>query len=75
MNKEEIFFNNISKRLVELRKKAGYSSQEAFADVIGISKGQYSRYERGGNFTMETFYKILKFYKLTAEEFFGEGFE
>lgn len=75
MDKEEIFFQKIGKRLTELRKKAGYSSQEAFADDIGIAKGQYSRYEVGGNFTMETFYKILKFHKISAMEFFGEGFE
>jgi transcriptional regulator with XRE-family HTH domain len=74
MEKEEIFFQKIGKRLSHLRKKAGFSSQDAFADEIGIAKGQYSRYEVGGNITMATFYKILAFYKMSAKDFFSEGF-
>jgi transcriptional regulator with XRE-family HTH domain len=74
MEKDEIFFRKIGKRLTQLRKNAGFTSQEAFAQEIGIAKGQYSRYEVGGNLTMVTFYKILKYHKITAKEFFSEGF-
>lgn len=70
----EEFFKKIGKRLGDLRKKAGYSNQEAFAHKVGIARAQYSRYEVGVNITIETLYKILSFYKMSFEEFFKEGF-
>lgn len=70
----EEFYKKVGKRLAELRKKAGYSNQETFAYEAGIARGQYSRYEVGANITLETIYKILKFHKVSFEDFFKEGF-
>lgn len=72
---EEEFFKNVGKRLAELRKKAGYTNQEEFAYEAGIARGQYSRYEVGTNITLGSLYKILKFHKISAKEFFSEGFD
>ena len=56
--------------MTDLRKAAGYNNQESFAHDAGIARGQYGRYENGSNITVQTLFKILKFHKISFEEFF-----
>lgn len=65
----------IANKLKELRKKAGYTNYENFAWDNEIGRVQYWRMEKGANFTMVTFLKILDAHKITLGEFFKEGFE
>ena len=71
---EELLYKRIGKRITELRKKAGYTNQESFAHDVDIARGQYTRYEVGSNMKLSSLYKILKFHKMTIEEFFGKDF-
>lgn len=72
---DEKFYRNLGKRITQLRKNAGYSSQEGFAYEVGISRGQYYKYELGTNMELGSLLKIMKFHKISPKEFFGEGFE
>ena len=65
----------IGKRITQLRKKAGYTSQETFAYDADIPRALYGRYEKGANLTVYSLYRILKHHKITYKEFFEEGFE
>jgi transcriptional regulator with XRE-family HTH domain len=67
---EKAIFNKIGTRITDLRKAAGYSSQEDFAYDAGIPRAQYGRYEKGSNMTLTSIIRILKFHKITLEEFF-----
>jgi len=72
---EEKLLRLIGKRLRELRIDAGYTSQESFAYDAGIPRAQYGRYEAGTNITIISLNKIIRFHKLSMEEFFKQGFE
>jgi len=72
---EEKLLRSMGKRIRELRIAAGYTSQEAFAYDAGIPRAQYGRYEAGTNITILSLNKILKFHKITPEEFFKQGGE
>ena len=72
---EEKLLRLIGKRIRELRIGKGYSSQEAFAYEANIPRAQYGRYEAGTNITVISLNKIIKFHKITLEEFFSKGFE
>ena len=75
MTKEEDkLIRLLGKRIQELRKSAGYKSQESFAYDANIPRAQYGRYEAGSNITLLSLHKILKFHKISLEEFFSEGF-
>jgi transcriptional regulator with XRE-family HTH domain len=65
----------MGKRITDLRKKAGYTSQETFAYDADIPRALYGRYEKGSNLTISSLYRILKQHKITFREFFEEGFE
>jgi transcriptional regulator with XRE-family HTH domain len=65
----------MGKRITELRKKAGYSSQETFAYDADIPRALYGRYEKGANLTVYSLYRILKQHKITFKDFFEKGFE
>ncbi len=72
---EEKLLRLIGKRIRELRIDKGYSSQESFAYDANIPRAQYGRYEAGTNITILSLNKIIKFHKITLEEFFSQGFE
>ena len=65
----------MGKRITELRKKAGYTSQETFAYDADIPRALYGRYEKGVNLTLFSLYRIIKYHEITFEDFFKEGFE
>lgn len=68
---EETLFTLLGKRIMELRKKAGYTSYETFAFDVDIPTGLYWGYERGANLHIKSLYRILKFHKITFTEFFA----
>jgi transcriptional regulator with XRE-family HTH domain len=72
---DEKFYKKLGIRITELRKKSGYTSQEGFAYEVGISRGQYYKYELGTNMEIASLLKIIKFHNLSIAEFFSEGFE
>ncbi len=65
----------IAEKLKELRKKAGYTNYENFAWDNEIGRVQYWRMEKGANFTMVSFLKILDAHKISLQDFFSSGFE
>lgn len=67
---EEKHLRLIGERIKQLRKKAGFSSQDKFAYDAEIPRTQYARYERGVNITQLSLRKIVKFHKITLAEFF-----
>jgi transcriptional regulator with XRE-family HTH domain len=72
---EEKLLRLMGKRIRELRINAGFNSQEAFAYEANIPRAQYGRYETGTNITILSLSKIIKFHKISLEEFFSQGFE
>lgn len=75
MEKEKKLYIRLGKRITELRKKAGYTSQETFAYDADIPRALYGRYEKGANLTISSLHRILKFHKISLTEFFKNGFE
>lgn len=62
----------IADRIVELRKNAGFSSQEDFANEFGIGRMSYWRAESGKtNITTKLLFQILDAHKISLSEFFG----
>ena len=72
---EEKLYKLIGKRILELRKQAGYTSQETFAYDAEIPRALYGRCEKGTNLTINSLYRILKYHNITFEKFFAEGFD
>lgn len=62
-------------RIKDLRLNAGFKSQDTFSYASGVPRAQYSRYEKGSNITMLSLQKILKFHKISWENFFSEGID
>ncbi len=73
--KEERLYVLCGRRLRTMRLRAGYPTQELFAQAVGIPRAQYGRYENGTNLTMRSLYRIVAFHQVTLAEFFAEGFE
>ena len=72
---EEILLQRLGERIRQLRIEKGYTSQETFAYDAEIPRAQYGRYEKGENLTITSLYRILKFHKLSFDDFFKDGFE
>ena len=73
MNEKEFQFSLvlIGNKLIELRKKKGYSSHEDFAYDYDLPRVQYWRIEKGkANLTIKSLYRLLAIHKLSIEEFF-----
>ena len=63
---------HIAARITELRKKAGYSSQEDFSSDFNIGRMSYWRAESGKtNITMKLLYQVIDAHKLSLAEFFA----
>lgn len=65
----------IADKVKRLRIEKGYTSYENFAYEHDLSRVQYWRMEKGVNFTITYFLKILEIHKLTLNEFFNEDFD
>ena len=73
--KEEEALKDLQERvglkLMELRKKKGYTSHEDFAFDYDIPRVQYWRIEKGKiNLTLKSLIRLLSIHKMTVEEFF-----
>ena len=71
----ELLYKLLGERIRKLRIEKEYTSQETFAYDADIPRAQYGKYEKGANLTILSLYKILKYHKITFEEFFGEDFQ
>lgn len=61
----------IGKKLLDLRRKKGYTSHAEFASDFGLPRIQYWRMEKGkANVTLKSLGKVLHIHGLTLEEFF-----
>lgn len=71
------FYQQLGNRIVMLRKKRGFSSYEAFAYEIGISRSMLSKYESGiiDNLEMKSLLKVIDGLGMTPGQFFSEGFD
>ncbi|HYD91935.1 MAG TPA: helix-turn-helix transcriptional regulator [Flavobacterium sp.] len=65
----------LAARIKQLRKDAGYSSFEDFANDRGvIHRAQLGRYEKGQDLRYTSLVKVAKMFDMTLSEFFSEGF-
>lgn len=62
----------IGRKLRKLRLETGSKNYEHFAFDHDLSRVQYHRIEKGTNFTITYFLKILDIHKLTLTEFFSD---
>ena len=60
----------VGARIRELRKQAGYTSYENFAQAHELDRKHYWRTEKGTNLSLTTLLKILDIHKISLEEFF-----
>jgi DNA-binding XRE family transcriptional regulator len=67
---EKELVDEIGRKIKELRKKAGYSSQETFAYDADLPRALYGRHEKGANLTILSLLKILRKHKIKFEDFF-----
>lgn len=75
LNFSERNIKKIADKIKRLRIEKGYTSYENFAYEHDLSRVQYWRMEKGVNFTITYFLKILEIHKLSLKDFFSEGFE
>ncbi len=60
----------IANHIKKMRIEKGYGSHEFFAWENNIPRVQYWRMEKGTNFTIRTFLRVLDAHKITMKEFF-----
>lgn len=61
----------LGKTIQKLRKQAGYSSQEEFAEVLGLSRTHIGHIEQGRrNPSMDVLVKIARKLKVEVSELF-----
>jgi transcriptional regulator with XRE-family HTH domain len=66
----------LAARIRQLRKEAGYSSFEEFANDRGIiHRAQLGRYEKGQDLRYTSLVKVAKMFNMTLSDFFSEGFD
>jgi hypothetical protein len=75
LNFSERNIKRIADKIKRLRIEKGYTSYENFAYEHDLSRVQYWRMEKGVNFTITYFLRILEIHKLSLNEFFSEEFE
>lgn len=63
----------MGKRLRNLRKLTGDLSQQAIADILGMDRSSFSKYETGAaNPSMSVLLKLCAIYDVTIDELLGE---
>ena len=65
-------------RLKQLRKNAGYTSAEKFANDNNFSRPTYGKYEQGKpdmNIELDTLIRLIGSHGINMKEFFSEGFD
>jgi transcriptional regulator with XRE-family HTH domain len=64
----------LAKRIKQLRKERGYSSQETFAYDNDYTLSYYSRLERGEDIRFTSLVKVCKALNVDLSTFFSKGF-
>lgn len=64
----------LAKRIKQLRKEKGYSSQETFAYDNDYTLSYYSRLERGEDIRFTSLVKVCKALDVDLITFFSKGF-
>lgn len=64
----------LAKRIKQLRKEKGYSSQETFAYDNDYTLSYYSRIERGEDIRHTSLVRVCKALGVSLKTFFSEGF-
>lgn len=62
--------SEMGERLVKLRNMFGYNQQE-IADLIGIKRDTYARYETSTNPPLSVIKKLCEIYNITSDVIFG----
>ena len=65
----------LAKRIKELRKAKGYTSQETFAYDNNYTLSYYSRIERGEDVRFTSLVKVCKALGINLKSFFSDGFD
>lgn len=64
----------IGQRLIDLRKRKGYTSAESFAYDHDLPRVHYWRIERGKvNITIKSLHKLLAIHKISMRDFFFDN--
>jgi transcriptional regulator with XRE-family HTH domain len=74
-NQGNELIEQLAARIRQLRKDAGYSSFEEFANDRGIHRAQFGRYEKGQNMRYTSLVKVAGLFGMTLQQFFSEGFD
>lgn len=73
MNNEELFWEELSARLRELRDKYGYTQQDV-ADRIGIGKSAYRSYENNDRrIPVDALTRVAALYNVSVDELLGNS--
>jgi DNA-binding Xre family transcriptional regulator len=64
----------LAKRIKQLRKERGYSSQEAFAYDNNYTLSYYSRLERGEDIRFTSLVRVCNALNVDLKTFFSQGF-
>lgn len=67
---DEIFLRKVGEKIKKLRKKAGYTSYETYANDFDLQRQTVYRAENGKNMNLATLNAILNTHGITPEEFF-----
>jgi len=68
----QVNYNNFTESIKSLRKRMKLQQVE-FANILGISQSQYSKYEKGaGEFSVKQFLTICYFFDIHPARFFLE---
>ena len=70
-----VMLSQFGKRLKQLRKAAGYTSQLTFAYEYGFNHVQYNKWERGEDIKLSNIARLCEAFEIPVQELFGEGFE
>jgi transcriptional regulator with XRE-family HTH domain len=65
----------LGKRIKQLRKAKGYSSQETFAYDNDYTLSYYSRLERGEDIRFSSLVRVCDALEIDLKTFFSEGFD
>lgn len=70
-----VTLEKFGKRLRQLRKEAGYTSQLTFAYEEGFNPPQVNKWERGEDIKLSNISRLCDSLNITVAEFFSEGFD
>jgi transcriptional regulator with XRE-family HTH domain len=71
INENEQLLKLIGKRIRDLRRQQGYTSQETFAYDNGYTLSHYSRMERGQDIRLSSLIKLCKCFQIDLKTFFS----